>query len=213
MEVFGTPPQNGLLVSNHLSYLDILVFSALTPCVFVSKSEVRHWPVLGWLARAAGTIFIRRERRLDVRHNVRAIQQALESGVVVVLFPEGTSSGGQTILPFHSALLEPVGSNFYNLSVAYIEYGISDGDPSEEVCFWRDMQLLPHLFNLFSKNQIQARVAFRTGSAGDRARKSLAQTLRLQVIQCKMDVTQGRTTGPISGPRATQREPAIEIVG
>lgn len=98
--------EKGLLVSNHLSYVDVLVIGAITPAIFVSKNEARHWPVFGALARLAGTIFVRRDKRTDVARLAAEIKNALDAGVLVVLFPEGTSSAGARVLPFKSALLQ-----------------------------------------------------------------------------------------------------------
>src|SRR6266516_123787 len=99
----GSMPLSGLLVSNHLSYLDVLVLSSIRPCVFVAKRDVSAWPLFGWLARAAGTIFVDREHRLSSSAVVDLVRATLASGSVVVLFPEGTSSDGSTVLPFKSA--------------------------------------------------------------------------------------------------------------
>ena len=103
----GPVPSRGLLISNHLGYLDILVLSAITPAVFVSKREVKFWPVFGQFAQMAGTLFVNRERRTQVGHVNDEIQNALDDGALVVLFPEGKSSNGADVLPFKSALLEP----------------------------------------------------------------------------------------------------------
>ncbi len=127
-EVSGAIPAHGLLVSNHLSYLDILVLAAITPAMFVAKREVRSWPVLGWFTQLAGTLFIDRERRMHVGPVNAEIQTALEHGALVVLFPEGTSSDGRTVLPFRSSLLEPATLPAHPLHVSCIEYVITDGD-------------------------------------------------------------------------------------
>src|SRR5258705_9602546 len=94
--VIGTVPTRGLLVANHLGYLDIVLLGALTPCVFVAKSEVKGWPVFGWFARLAGTIFVDRDNRRDAARTNETIRAALRDGALVVLFPEGTSSDGST---------------------------------------------------------------------------------------------------------------------
>src|SRR5438046_8692812 len=102
----GAMPRSGLLVCNHLSYLDIIVLSSIRPCLFVAKRDVAAWPLFGWLARAAGTIFVDRERRLSSPAIVDLVHRAIAGGSVVILFPEGTSSDGSTVLPFKSALLQ-----------------------------------------------------------------------------------------------------------
>src|SRR6185437_10856669 len=100
----GLPPRNALLVANHMSYLDVLVLSAITPCIFVAKQEVASWPVFGRMARLSGTIFVDRSRRGDVHSVAAQISKAVQSRTVVVIFPEGGSSNGRTVLPFHSSL-------------------------------------------------------------------------------------------------------------
>src|SRR6266446_9871372 len=92
----GSMPTSGLLVCNHLSYLDVIVLSSIGPCIFVAKRDVAGWPLFGWLAKAAGTIFVDRENRLSSPAVVDLVRAALASGSVVVLFPEGTSSDGST---------------------------------------------------------------------------------------------------------------------
>jgi 1-acyl-sn-glycerol-3-phosphate acyltransferase len=183
----GTPPSSGMTVSNHLSYLDILAYSALVPCVFVAKKEVASWPVLGLFARMAGTIFVDRTRRMKVADANRCIAETLKSGVVVVLFAEGTSSDGRAVLPFYPSLLEPVAISLCPVAPAAIQYHLIEGSVPDEVCYWRDMALLPHLANLFSKRQVVARVAFGAGTAVSipHSRKETAQQLYRQVADLR----------------------------
>ena len=118
----GSVPSSGLLVSNHLSYLDIIVLSSIRPCVFVAKRDVARWLLFGWLARAASTIFVDRERRFSSGRVVNRIRDAIAGGSVVVLFPEGTSSDGSTVLPFKSALLESAVQLRCQIAAASIDY-------------------------------------------------------------------------------------------
>ena len=97
-----------MVVANHSSWLDILALGALGPLVFVSKAEVAGWPGIGWLARATGTLFVRRDRRGEAGGQVAAIRERIERGEVVCLFPEGTSSDGRRVLPFKPTLLAAV---------------------------------------------------------------------------------------------------------
>jgi len=185
IESTGNIPSSGLLVCNHLSYLDILVLSALAPCVFVAKREVKQWPVFGWFAKLAGTVFVHREQRQQAALAVSEIEAALQAGVLVVLFPEGTSSGGETVLPFKSSLLEPATRQAYSLTAALLRYELGDGDVSEEVCYWKDMTLLPHLINLCSKNAVQASVNLSPLREGSPDRKQLAIQLHAEVLRMK----------------------------
>ena len=180
----GTPPSSGMIVSNHLSYLDILAYSALVPCVFVAKREVASWPILGLFARMAGTIFVDRTRRMKVADVNLHIAEALRTGTVVILFAEGTSSDGSSVLPFRSSLLEPAVLSQYTVASAAIRYRLDDGSVPDEVCYWRDMTLLPHLLNLFAKRTIQAGVVFGADGAvaTHPSRKEAAQQLHKAVI-------------------------------
>jgi lyso-ornithine lipid O-acyltransferase len=181
----GDIPSSGLLVCNHLGYLDILVLSALVPCVFVAKQEVKHWPVFGWFAKLAGTVFVHREQRSQAVQTVDEIEAALQTGAVVVLFPEGTSSGGETVLPFKSSLLEPAARQTCSLAAGLLQYELGDGDVSEEVCYWKDMTLVPHLINLCSKRAVRASVQFNCLREGKADRKQLARQLHAEVLRMK----------------------------
>jgi 1-acyl-sn-glycerol-3-phosphate acyltransferase len=120
-------PASGLLVSNHLSYLDVVVLSSIRPCFFVAKRDVATWPLFGWLAHAAGTIFVDREHRLSSMAVVSLIRKAIACGSVVVLFPEGTSTDGSAVLPFKSALLESAVQIRCPVAAGSIEYALDDG--------------------------------------------------------------------------------------
>jgi len=181
-------PTRGLLVCNHLSYLDILVLSATTPCVFVSKWEVKGWPVFGWLASLAGTLFLRRDRRSDVVRMTREMGRVLESGTLLVLFPEGTTSNGREVLPFKTSLLEAAAQFPGALAAGCIEYALEDGDVGEEVCYWKEMTLLPHLLNLFGKRGLEARLRFTNLSPASADRKQLARQLHSAVVGLQNDV-------------------------
>ena len=100
------PHTTALIVANHISWLDILVLLATAPVVFVAKSEIRSWPVLGWMVALAGTCFIDRSRRSALRSVYAAISQHLHAGQSVAIFPEGTTSDGTGLLPFHTGLFE-----------------------------------------------------------------------------------------------------------
>jgi 1-acyl-sn-glycerol-3-phosphate acyltransferase len=107
LEVHGTPrPGPVLFAANHISWLDILAIDAVHPARFVSKADVRHWPVLGWMIECGGTLFIERERKRDAMRVVHQVAQALRAGETLAVFPEGTTSDGHGLLPFHANLLQ-----------------------------------------------------------------------------------------------------------
>lgn len=181
----GIVPTSGLLVSNHLSYVDILVIATITPAMFVAKREVKGWPIFGFFARLAGTLFVDRERRSRVGQTTNEIQTALNHGALVVLFPEGTSSDGKTILPFKSSLLEPAAKHTHALYASLVQYELEDGDVSEEICYWKDMTLVPHLINLLSKKTIHASVSFTQLHESSTDRKELARQLHSEISKLK----------------------------
>ena len=184
-QMAGPVPSRGLLISNHLSYLDVLVLSSLTPAVFVSKHDVKYWPVFGQFAVLAGTVFVDRARRFQVGQTNDEITTALNHGALVVLFPEGTSTNGQTLLPFKSSLLEPATHPAWPVAVGWLHYEIDDGDAGEEVCYWGDHTFFPHMLNLMSKRRVRATVRF--GQFPERVsdRKELAWRLRTEILDLK----------------------------
>jgi len=117
--------------------------------------------------------------------SVDEITAALGAGVLVVLFPEGTSSGGESVLPFKSSLLEPATRQSHSLTAGHLRYDLRDGNASEEVCYWKDMTLLPDLINLLSKAAVRASVRFTRIGRGNTNRKELARQLHSEVLRLK----------------------------
>ncbi len=183
--VSGPIPTRGLLVTNHLSYLDILAIAAVTPAVFVSKADVRGWPLFGWLASLAGTVFVDRERRTHVGQVNDEIQQALDEGALVVVFPEGTSSDGTTVLPFRTSLLEPAARSRHPIATGWLHYELTDGDARQEACYWGDHTFFPHLVNLTRKKSVQATIRFGSFQKQTEDRKELARQLQAEVVKLK----------------------------
>lgn len=176
----GTPPRAPFfLVSNHLSYMDIVAFAAQLDCVFIAKSEVANWPVLGLLCRSMGTIFVDRNSRMDVLRVNRLIEQALRSGKGVLLFPEGTSTPGVEVLPFHSALLEPAVQQGCPVSFATVSYRTPIGQAPAHlsVCWWGEMAFLSHFYELLHLKSVEATLVFGSYSIRADDRKVLARKL------------------------------------
>jgi 1-acyl-sn-glycerol-3-phosphate acyltransferase len=169
----------GLVVSNHLSYLDIMVYAAARPLRFVAKSEVRRWPLVGILASLGGTIFVERERSLQVGQAARQIEQSLREGVPVLLFPEGTSSDGSSVLPFRPPLFEPAIRAGAYVTSAAIRYH-ADGVAEDEVTYWGDMVFLPHAFRTLCLEGLTAEISFGSSHRFDN-RKTAAQVAWRQV--------------------------------
>lgn len=181
IQVTGTRPTHGLLVSNHLSYVDIVTLTAVQPLAFVSKSEVRDWPVIGWLTRCAGTLYIRRDQRADVHRLAPTFKPIIDQGIVVTLFPEGTSSDGSKVLPFRSSLMEPAVEHGWPVTPMWIGYRLATGSVADEVCYWRDMTFGPHFLNLLSLPRIEAQIAFGEPVIGAKDRKELTSELHRRV--------------------------------
>lgn len=177
----GTFPTTGLLASNHLSYLDIVVYAACRRFVFVSKAEVQNWPLVGAMTRCAGTLYIRREQRTDVKKLAEAFRPLIEKGCVIVLYPEGTSTGGDQVLPFRSSLFEPAATNNWTVTPAWIGYTVPGADASELVAYWRDMTFLPHLLRMFTLPEILATVRVGSPLSPGLDRKQMAHELHAQV--------------------------------
>jgi 1-acyl-sn-glycerol-3-phosphate acyltransferase len=177
----GAFPSRGLLVANHLGYLDILVLSAMHPCVFVSKQEVRYWPLFGLMAKLSGTVFVDRART-SAAHGANAeMSNALAQGAVVVLFPEGTSSDGSKVLPFRPALFDAATKAGANVVSAHISYDVADGSAANDVCYWGEMSFFPHLLRLLSRHEIRARVRFAAETRKFADRKLAARVTREMV--------------------------------
>ena len=188
--VVGRPLQGGvLLTANHTGWLDIPILSAVKPVSFVSKSEVAQWPLFGTLARLQRTVFIHR-KRADALQDRDTIRRRLQEGDALVLFPEGTSSDGNRVLPFRSALLSSaelplnegarvlVHPPVQPVSVAYVcLHGMPMGRETRPFFAWYgDMELVPHLWEALKTGPIDVTVEFHKPLTIDEAggRKALA---------------------------------------
>ncbi|MFN2324440.1 MAG: lysophospholipid acyltransferase family protein [Gemmatimonadales bacterium] len=162
-EIGPPPPTPAFLVSNHLSWVDILVLGARFGPTFVAKQEISGWPVLGHLATAMGNIFVDRGRRRDVVRVLREIDRAVAEGATIVLFPEGTSSRGDQVYPLRPALLEWAAQRHHPVHVVALSYGTrAPGWSAEEtVCWWGDRPFGDHLRGVLSIPSVDAVLAFR----------------------------------------------------
>lgn len=179
----GAPPSSGMLIANHISYLDIFVISAAVPCVFVAKKEIEAWPLFGMMSHFAGSIFVDRERRSDIQRAGTEVREVLSAGVVAVLFPEGTSSDGSEVLPFRSPFFEFAVITGARLTPAHLHYEIDDGDVASEVAYWGEMTMTPHVVNLLAKERIRATIRFGESVETGADRKQTAVMMRELVIR------------------------------
>jgi len=158
--VEGQPPSEGVVVANHLSYLDILILSAAMPCFFVAKAEISNWPFFGMATTAGGTLFIDRASLASAEKVSAMIAERLSLRVPVLFFPEGTSTDGSSLLRFHSRLFEPAIRAEAPITAASVRYVIEDGTPESELCWFGDDEFLPHLWKALGVSGFFAEVRF-----------------------------------------------------
>lgn len=177
MVIEGRPPASGLVVANHMSYVDVLTLGSVLPAIFVSKSEVRGWPLVGPLITRGGTIFLERGRARAAAEANRVVAKTLAERVPVVIFPEGTTTAGDRVLPFHGALFESAIRQGAEVWPASVSYSFLDGEnAARTVAYFGDDTLMPHLFRLAGRNDVVAHVRFAAApiAATDRARAAIA---------------------------------------
>jgi 1-acyl-sn-glycerol-3-phosphate acyltransferase len=160
--VTGEPPTHGLVVCNHLSYIDILVLSSAMPCFFVAKIEIGGWPFFGKAARTGGTIFVDRSSLASAMSVAEQMTERLKMPipVPVLLFPEGTSTDGSQVIRFHSRLIDPATSLGVPITTAAIRYVIDGGVAEQELCWFGDVEFLPHLWKVLDTPGFFAEVQF-----------------------------------------------------
>ena len=185
--VEGTPPFTTpfILVTNHLSYVDVILLASVVPGVFIAKREVRSWPIWGLFASSMRTIFVDRERGRDLLRVAGIIDEALAQGEGVILFPEGTSTDGSEVRPLKPALLEVAASSGHPVHYARLSYHTPEDAPpaARSVCWWGDMEFGPHFVELCRLPGFSARVSFGEKPIIDRDRKSLARKLHQALEQ------------------------------
>ena len=184
IEVIGTPPKPPFfLVSNHLSYTDIPAFRAVVETVFVAKSDIEDWLLAGRMVRDMGAVFINRRNRRDIPRAGREVIKKIEDGEGVIIFPEGTSTKGEEVLPFNSSFLEFAAKNDLPVSYASISYRTPAGEPeaSNYVCWWEDISFIKHLLRLFELREFTAVLTFGNEPIIKPNRKELAHELREKV--------------------------------
>lgn len=187
--VRGTPPAGGpvLLVANHISWLDIVVMHAARHCRFVSKADVKHWPVIGTLAHASGTVFIERESRRDAMRVVHHMADALRQGEVLAVFPEGTTSDGIHLLPFHANLMQaPISADALAQPVALQFIDQASGQRSLAPCYIGDDTLIGSIWRTLTTPGIVAVVSYGEPQRPlGRDRRTWAHDLQAQVEQLR----------------------------
>lgn len=194
LRIIGKPVtgEGVLLLANHSSWLDIVIFSAVAPLSFVAKSEVSGWPIFGTLARLQRTVFVARERRNQTGVAADQIAARLAAGDCLVLFPEGTSNDGNSVLPFKSALLGAAEARRADgrhvtvqpVSAAYAgNHGMPMGREMRPFYAWfGDMEMTPHLWEALLAGPLDVTIEFHPPATLDMMnRKELAQLAQAQI--------------------------------
>jgi 1-acyl-sn-glycerol-3-phosphate acyltransferase len=183
----AAPLAHALVVSNHISWLDIFVINSVRPCRFVAKAEIRAWPVVGWLVAQAGTVFIARGSRRDLRHTFQGLVDALGQGQRVAFFPEGTTASQGSLLPFHANLFEAAvdaGAVVQPHALAYLD---ARGGWHPAVDYIGDTTFVDSILNILGGEPMTARLACLVPLAAAGAhRRELAQAAQ-GAIQLALD--------------------------
>jgi 1-acyl-sn-glycerol-3-phosphate acyltransferase len=159
----GRPPhgrKGAMIAANHVSWADIFAIASVRHTRFIAKSEIRDWPLAGWLAERSGTIFIRRARRHDTARIVALVHDALGEGECVGLFPEGTTTEGDRLLKFHSSLFEPAVANRALVYPVAVRYESPDGMPLRSAAYVGDLSFAQSLGLVIRTRETVARLAF-----------------------------------------------------
>jgi 1-acyl-sn-glycerol-3-phosphate acyltransferase len=184
LEASGTPrPGATLIVANHVSWLDIAAIHAVAPQArFVSKADVLHWPLIGWLVKGAGTIFIERERKRDALRVVHQMAAALMDGDTVAVFPEGTTTDGRALLPFHANLLHAAVTTGTPVQPVALRYADAAWMISPAAEYIGDTSLAQSLWRIASARGLVVHVDVLPAQGSRHAdRRALAQLLREQI--------------------------------
>ena len=207
VRVVGNPVRDRavLFVSNHVSWVDIVVIGSITPVAFVAKREVASWPLVGVTAKMQRTVFVDRGRRHQTGDAVSEIAKRVASGTSVVLFAEGTSSDGNRVLPFRSALLGAIedqsggGSILMQpMAITYVgQHGLPMGRQHRPLVAWYgDLDFMPHIKAFIERGAVDALVTYGDPVPADRDidRKAMSKRLEGTVRELLVTALRGRPT-------------------
>jgi 1-acyl-sn-glycerol-3-phosphate acyltransferase len=205
VRINGTPVTDraALFVSNHVSWVDIVVIGSITPVAFVAKREVAAWPLVGITAKMQRTVFVDRTRRQQAGDAIAEMVERLASGTSVVLFAEGTSSDGNRVLPFRSALVGVVkeagaraesGILVQPMSIGYTAlHGIPMGRQHRPLVAWYgDLDFMPHIREFIRRGAVDAVVSYGEPLDADTDRKTMAKSLEGAVRRLTVETLHGR---------------------
>ncbi len=175
-------PATELIVANHVSWLDIFVINSLQPCRFVAKSDIRDWPLIGWLCEKAGTIFIARGRQRDVRRIYEGLVESIHAGDRIAFFPEGTTSAQGQVLPFHANLFEAAIEAKAPIQPYALRYTDAAGNLHPATEFVGDMTFAQSVIAVLKSKGIKAELMILPViDSGDAHRRALAGAARRSI--------------------------------
>jgi 1-acyl-sn-glycerol-3-phosphate acyltransferase len=191
-----------MVAANHVSWLDIFLISSARPTRFIAKHEIRDWPIAGWIAEEAGTLFMRRSEWRDTARATERVHAALSGGDCVGLFPEGVTTEGDTLLKFHSSLFEAAVRNAAHVHPVAIRYQTPEGELCREVSFFGDRTFMQSLALIIRQRSVIAKIEFAEPvEARGASRREVASQARARVASLLGLGTQG------SEPAGASRRP------
>jgi 1-acyl-sn-glycerol-3-phosphate acyltransferase len=183
LRIIGTPIQSGLLVANHISWLDNVAIHAAHFCRFVAKSDIKSWPLIGYLTDQAGMIFVERTSRKDAHRVVQTIAQQLYQGDCVAVFPEGTTGEGRELLPFHANMIQSAidaGACVQPIAIKFTD--TASGEQSFAPCFVGQDTLFQSVWRTMNAKSITVTLQFGAPQSSDlRDRRAWANDLRASI--------------------------------
>lgn len=195
--------EGALIVANHVSWLDIHLLHSLLPFRFVSKAEVRDWPLIGWMAAQAGTLYLERAKKADARRVNEEMAARLRAGECLALFPEGTTTDGTRLLPFYPSLLQPAVAAGARIWPVAIRYRHPDGRPNTEAAYCDDISLGQSLRRILAQDEIHAEVRFLPPIAtAGKHRRELARQAEAAIRAALADDGRDRPPARANHPRA-----------
>ncbi|MEZ5305939.1 MAG: lysophospholipid acyltransferase family protein [Pyrinomonadaceae bacterium] len=187
IEIVGEKPEPPFfLVSNHLGYIDIPVLRSELRAVYVAKAEIESWFAAGKIVGDMGNIYIDRTNKRDIPRAGLKILETIRRGEAIIVFPEGTSTKGESVLPFNSSFFEFAAKSGLPVHFASVSYQTVDPGPkaSESICWWDDTTFATHLLRLFRLKRYKAKITIGCDTVTGHDRKALARRLRDKVEEC-----------------------------
>ena len=207
----SNPVPPAMIVANHISWLDVYALNAVRPSRFVAKSEIRAWPLLGWFSRCAGTLFIERTRSRDVLKINNQISALIQQGDTVAVFPEGTTTDGNVVLPFRSALLQPVVAIGAGVQSIALRYTRADGSVCGEAEYTTDKSLIDSIALVLTQPVIHANLRFLpTLATAGMHRRDVARSAQVSIARA-LGVPAPRKNRQPEIDRQTSQAPGGEI--